>query len=206
VPDDAHDDDASLQPSATRRIILGASAGAAAGAIAILAGWSARWSAQAATGATTAGQPTPAGTSDAARARPVRTALPAPEPPSTPASPSQPSPPSTPTSRSTAARPTGNGATGNAIAKVGDIPVGGGVIFAKENVVLTQPERGRFKAFNASCTHLGCTVALVMDAAIICGCHHSRFSIRDGSVQAGPAQRALEEKAVTVNGNDLVLG
>ena len=41
------------------------------------------------------------------------------------------------------------------------VPVGGGVILTKDEVVVTQPEAGTFKAFSAVCTHQGCLVGLV---------------------------------------------
>ncbi len=55
------------------------------------------------------------------------------------------------------ATPTGAGATagsgnGGAI-KTSDIPVGGGKIYADQDVVVTQPTAGQFKAFSSTCTH-----------------------------------------------------
>ena len=50
---------------------------------------------------------------------------------------------------------------GQVLASAGDIPEGGGTIFADEQVVVTQPEAGDFKAFSAICTHQKCTVTSV---------------------------------------------
>jgi Rieske Fe-S protein len=91
----------------------------------------------------------------------------------------------------------------DALAKVADVPVGGGVIVAK--TVVTQPTEGQFKAFSAVCTHQGCTVANVKDGTINCGCHGSKFSIEDGSVKNGPANKPLEEKSVKQDGGNIVL-
>jgi Rieske Fe-S protein len=108
---------------------------------------------------------------------------------------------------------TGSGSTtgggsggGNDLGKTSDIPVGGGKIFASQQVVVTQPTAGTFKGFSAICTHQGCTVASVSNGIIQCPCHGSRYSIMDGSVQAGPATAPLPAKPVTVKGGELLLG
>lgn len=85
------------------------------------------------------------------------------------------------------------------------VPVGGGKIYAEENVVVTQPTSGTFKAFSATCTHQGCQVASVKDGTIHCPCHLSEFSITDGSVKGGPAPKPLPVVAVTVDGGNLTL-
>jgi Rieske Fe-S protein len=89
------------------------------------------------------------------------------------------------------------------LAKVGDIPVGGGAIIAGQQVVVTQPTAGTFACFTAVCTHQGCTVADVSGGTINCPCHGSRFRIADGSVAAGPAPRALSPVAITVEGDTI---
>lgn len=100
-------------------------------------------------------------------------------------------------------RETSNGAA--ALAATGDVPVGGGVIFPDQDVVVTQPVAGTFKAFSASCTHTGCLVNAVRNGTINCPCHGSKYAIDDGSVVNGPAPRPLSEKAVTVQGNSIIL-
>ena len=81
-----------------------------------------------------------------------------------------------------------------------DIEVGGGTIFADEQVVITQPTEGEFKCFTAVCTHQGCIVSSVSDGDINCECHGSAFSIDDGSVVTGPATKPLAEQQITVEG------
>lgn len=95
-----------------------------------------------------------------------------------------------------------DGAPAGALAKASEVPVGGGIIVDK--TVVTQPTAGQFKAFSAVCTHQGCTVANVNNGTINCGCHNSKFSIEDGSVQGGPANKPLAEKPVRQDGDNIV--
>lgn len=100
----------------------------------------------------------------------------------------------------------GGGGAAAALATTADVPVGGGAIFGEgaEGVVLTQPTEGEFKAFTSVCTHNGCQVNEVTDT-INCPCHGSMFSIEDGSPVGGPAPSALEEKQITVAGDEISL-
>jgi len=91
------------------------------------------------------------------------------------------------------------------IASTTDIPVGGGLILAQEQVVITQPTEGEFKAFSSICTHQGCPVTEVEDGAIVCPCHDSHFDISTGEVVSGPARRSLAGRVVTVSGEDISL-
>jgi nitrite reductase/ring-hydroxylating ferredoxin subunit len=86
------------------------------------------------------------------------------------------------------------------------VPVGGAKIYADEKVVVSQPTEGQFKAFSNVCTHRQCAITKLEGSEIECGCHGSRFKVEDGSVVDGPASDPLEERAVTVQGEDLVLG
>ncbi|WP_405147744.1 Rieske (2Fe-2S) protein [Sphaerisporangium sp. NBC_01403] len=100
----------------------------------------------------------------------------------------------------------GDAAAGSSgLAKTSDIPKGGGKIFKKEKIVVTQPNDGEFKAFSAVCTHQGCPVASVSDGTINCPCHGSKFSIADGSVSNGPASEPLAEKQIKVEGGSISL-
>jgi nitrite reductase/ring-hydroxylating ferredoxin subunit len=96
----------------------------------------------------------------------------------------------------------GSGGGGGKLA-TSDVPVGGGKILTGQQVVVTQPKKGDFKAFTAVCTHQGCLVTQVTGGSIVCPCHGSKFSIEDGSPQAGPAQSALASKKVTVEGDQI---
>jgi Rieske Fe-S protein len=94
-------------------------------------------------------------------------------------------------------------ATQGPLAHTSDVPVGGGVVLDRENIVVTQPKAGTFKAFTATCTHQGCQVVEVKNGTINCPCHGSRFKIADGSVAQGPATSALREIDITVTGSDI---
>src|SRR4051812_14623753 len=97
------------------------------------------------------------------------------------------------------------GSGGADLGKTSDIEVGGGEVFADQEVVVTQPSAGQFKCFTAVCTHQGCTVSDVSNGTINCGCHGSQFSIKDGSVVQGPATSPLAAEQITVNGDAISL-
>jgi Rieske Fe-S protein len=92
-----------------------------------------------------------------------------------------------------------------ALARTAEVPVGGGMIVTGQKIVVTQPEAGTFRAFSSTCTHMGCQVNTVAGGTINCPCHGSKFSVADGSVQAGPAKSPLPERAVKVEGDSIVL-
>ncbi|MGH3696870.1 MAG: Rieske (2Fe-2S) protein [Pseudonocardiaceae bacterium] len=117
----------------------------------------------------------------------------APQDPAGPAAPDEPS-------------PGGSAAPGGErLAATSAIPVGGGMVFADQEIVVTQPTKGTFKAFSATCTHQGCTVSKVAGGTINCPCHGSKFAIADGSVVQGPAKKPLEARQVSASGGDLTL-
>jgi Rieske Fe-S protein len=102
----------------------------------------------------------------------------------------------------------GSGSSGAGDGSIGtteDIPVGGGTVFQKEKIVVTQPKKGEFKAFTAVCTHMGCTVGEVNGDTIQCNCHGSQYNAADGTVKRGPAPKALAEKKLKVEGDKLIV-
>lgn len=94
-------------------------------------------------------------------------------------------------------------AAGSPVASTADVPVGGGIVVAGAETVLTQPTEDEFKAFSSICPHQGCAVTMVRDGRIICPCHASTFDLTTGAVLSGPARRGLTEKTVTVEGEDI---
>ncbi|MET8424908.1 Rieske (2Fe-2S) protein [Nocardia sp. NPDC004860] len=90
---------------------------------------------------------------------------------------------------------------GNVLANTSDVPVGGGIISG--DTVITQPVAGTFDGFSSTCTHLGCKVNAVEGGLIKCPCHGSTFNL-DGTVAGGPAPRALDPRAIAVDGDQIV--
>ncbi|MEU3974233.1 Rieske (2Fe-2S) protein [Streptomyces bacillaris] len=102
-------------------------------------------------------------------------------------------------------QPGSGGAGGAVLAKTADIPEGGGIVFAAQKVVVTQPRAGEFKAFSATCTHQGCAVKDVTDNVITCPCHNSTFDAATGSPTGGPATQPLPAREISVEGGAITL-
>ncbi|MFJ7192138.1 Rieske (2Fe-2S) protein [Streptomyces bacillaris] len=102
-------------------------------------------------------------------------------------------------------QPGSGGAGGAVLARTADIPEGGGLVFAAQKVVVTQPRAGEFKAFSATCTHQGCAVKDVTDNVITCPCHNSTFDAATGSPTAGPATQPLPARQISVEGGAITL-
>ncbi|MDQ4116850.1 MAG: Rieske (2Fe-2S) protein [Actinomycetota bacterium] len=96
------------------------------------------------------------------------------------------------------------GAPGTVLGPVSDVPVGGGAVFAAQQVVVTQPAPGHYQGLSSVCPHQGCSVNAVRDGQVICPCHDSRFGL-DGAVLQGPAESPLARRAVTVQGQNVTL-
>ena len=90
------------------------------------------------------------------------------------------------------------GESGHLLVKVNDVPAGGGVILARQGIVVTRTADGAVHAFSAVCTHQGCTVYRVGGGTIDCPCHGSRYDAGTGAVRAGPAPRPLPPVTVEV--------
>ncbi|RNI24627.1 Rieske (2Fe-2S) protein [Flexivirga caeni] len=96
------------------------------------------------------------------------------------------------------------GGAGGSVAKA-KVPVGSGFIDADLGAVITQPTTGEFKAFSNVCTHQGCLVTDISGDTIICPCHGSEFSIKNGDAVQGPATKPLAPKTATVKGAEIVV-
>jgi Rieske Fe-S protein len=93
--------------------------------------------------------------------------------------------------------------SGEQVTATSDIEVGGGAVFADQEVVVTQPTTGEFKCFTAICSHQGCLVSGVSGGTINCDCHGSKYSIENGDVEQGPATFPLAEVPITVSGDEI---
>jgi cytochrome b6-f complex iron-sulfur subunit len=87
-----------------------------------------------------------------------------------------------------------------------DIPNNSGQIikFGRKPVILIRTENGDFRAFSATCTHLDCIVQYRTDLKQIwCACHNGLYDLHGRNI-SGPPPRPLEEFAVNIV-NDQVL-
>ena len=110
---------------------------------------------------------------------------------------------------SAAAKPSSGSAAGGgdpaSAIKTADIPVSGGAVYKDQKIVVTQPTAGKYEAFDATCPHQGCLVNKVANNVVMCPCHGSKFSAKDGSVTHGPATKGLTKKTVTVSGDSITV-
>lgn len=88
--------------------------------------------------------------------------------------------------------------TAHPLARLDQVPAGGGLVLGKRRVVLTRDAGGAVRGFSALCTHQGCTVAAVRAGVILCPCHGSRYDGTTGAVLGGPAPRPLAKVPVVV--------
>lgn len=89
-----------------------------------------------------------------------------------------------------------------------EIKVGGASSFriaaAKNTMVLiTQPKKGVFRAFDQRCTHDGFAVNSIDGKNLLCQAHGALFDMNSGAVQRGPARRPLTKYTVTVEKNSV---
>ena len=91
--------------------------------------------------------------------------------------------------------------------KVGDLKANSGKIvkFGTRPVLLIHVSETRWLAFSAVCTHLNCTVQY-QEAThqIWCACHNGLYDL-NGRVISGPPPRPLEEYAVHIRGEEVVI-
>lgn len=114
--------------------------------------------------------------------------------------------PSTPAAAPAAAAGGGSSSSaGTLLASTSQIPVGGGVAFVAQKVVVTQPVAGEFLAFSAVCTHVGCICNKVANGTIDCPCHGSEFKITNGAVVTGPATAPLPKRTISVTDGKIML-
>src|SRR6185369_13826005 len=88
------------------------------------------------------------------------------------------------------------------VGKRADLPPNTGQIFkfGSRPGLLVVDTQGELHAFNAVCTHLGCTVQYKADTSQIwCACHNAIYDLA-GNVVSGPPPRPLEVLTVHLRG------
>lgn len=79
------------------------------------------------------------------------------------------------------------------------------VKFGRKPVILIRTESGEFRAFSATCTHLDCIVQYRSDLKQIwCACHNGLYDTRGRNI-SGPPPRPLEEYAVNVVNDEILI-
>ncbi len=93
------------------------------------------------------------------------------------------------------------------VCKTTDIKIGSGKVFRPSGsstyVLITQPRKGVWKAFNANCTHENVPVAGAVNNVVVCNQHGARFNAETGARTAGPARRALTAYKVAISGTSV---
>ncbi|TDQ01158.1 nitrite reductase/ring-hydroxylating ferredoxin subunit [Labedaea rhizosphaerae] len=95
---------------------------------------------------------------------------------------------------------------GGVLAKVSDVPVGGGVLVdaGGRKLLLVQPTAGTVNAFDPACPHQGFTVSPPAGGTIVCPGHGSTFDAASGAVTKGPATSGLKQVPVKVSGGNVL--
>jgi len=77
--------------------------------------------------------------------------------------------------------------------------------FGSEPAILIRSADGKYQAFTAVCTHLGCTVQYRADLhEIWCPCHNGIYDLQGRNV-SGPPPRPLAQFQVHIQGEDVVV-
>jgi len=79
-------------------------------------------------------------------------------------------------------------------------------LFGTRPSVLIHHADGRYVAFDAVCTHLGCTVRFEPEShRIFCPCHGGTYDMNTGEVIAGPPPKGLKSYHVEVADGNVVI-
>ena len=93
------------------------------------------------------------------------------------------------------------------VGKLQDIEKESGQIvkFGNKPVILVRAANGELSAFNATCTHLDCTVQFRKDMGVIwCACHNGKYDLTGRNI-AGPPPRPLDPLRVVVQGEEVFI-
>ena len=91
------------------------------------------------------------------------------------------------------------------VGKASEIAVGSAKMYtvAGTPVIVTQPKKGVFKAFNGYCTHQQVPLAGIQGSNLICNQHGASFNTTSGKVTGGPARSPLATYKVAVSAGSL---
>lgn len=77
--------------------------------------------------------------------------------------------------------------------------------FGTKPVILVRTAGGELKAFDATCTHLDCTVQYRGDMGVIwCACHNGKYDMNGRNI-AGPPPKPLEPYRVVVQNDEIII-
>jgi Rieske Fe-S protein len=77
--------------------------------------------------------------------------------------------------------------------------------FGNQPAILIRTPAGDLRAFSAICTHLSCIVQYRSDLSEIwCACHNGHYDLNGKNI-AGPPPKPLEEYAVNLRGDQIVV-
>jgi nitrite reductase/ring-hydroxylating ferredoxin subunit len=93
------------------------------------------------------------------------------------------------------------------VCKTSAVKVGSGKVFtpagSNRAVLVTQPRKGVWRAFDARCTHEQVPVAGAANNVAVCNMHGAKFNADTGAATAGPARRSLTKFKVAISGTSV---
>lgn len=93
------------------------------------------------------------------------------------------------------------------VGKLKDVEKEAGTIvrFGNKPVILIRTASDELRAFEATCTHLDCTVQFRKDMGLIwCACHNGKYDLNGRNV-GGPPPRPLDDFRVIIQGEDVFI-
>lgn len=91
------------------------------------------------------------------------------------------------------------------VGKLADLEKDSGMIvrFGNKPVILVRTASDELRAFDATCTHLDCTVQYKKDMGVIwCACHNGKYDLTGRNI-SGPPPRPLQTYRVVVQGDEV---
>ena len=93
------------------------------------------------------------------------------------------------------------------VCKTSAVKVGSGKVFtpagSNRAVLVTQPRKGVWRAFDARCTPENVPVAGAANNVVVCNMHGAKFNADSGAATSGPARRSLAKFKVAVSGTSV---